>query len=336
MQNVNLHLAYLLTKHECVIIPGFGAFVVSSVATDKINKWGILYPPAKFLGFNPKLQHNDGLLANSIAKEKNISYNEAVHLIRRYVDSLHSQLNERNIINIPYLGDLCLSDENKIVFNPANNLSCNAFNYGFTNFHLPLLSELQNLSKLQESKKQENHLPNLPKRKGEIIWVPLNRRILVRTGSVAAALLAFFLIPTPLNNHSDYIPTQSASVFTFPASSKTIEADSLETDSTMITEALPATETTIDKEIKTENVAGKKSHQYFIIIASLPDKKSAEKTLLEFQSKGFNNADIISADGKHRIYINQFEDKKEAESFLSNFRKDNPKYSKTWLLGQNV
>jgi nucleoid DNA-binding protein len=330
MQNVNIHLAYLLTKHECVIIPGFGAFVVSSVATDRINKWGILYPPAKFLGFNPNVKHNDGLLANAIAKEKNISYNEATHLIRQYVESLHNQLNERNIINIPYLGDLRLSDENKIVFNPANNLSCNAFNYGFTNFHLPLLSELQ------ASKKPENQFSKPKKGKEEIIWVPLNRRILAYTGSVAAALLVFFLIPTPLNNYSNHIPIQSASVFAFSANTKAMEADTLGADSTAIPDVLLTAETTIDKEIKTENATSKSSRQYFIVIASLPDKKSAEKTLLEFQSKGFPAANITSSEGKHRIYINRFENKKEAESFLAGFRKDNPKYSTAWLLGQNV
>jgi nucleoid DNA-binding protein len=335
MQNVNLHLAYLLTKHECVIIPDFGAFVVSLVSTDRINKWGILYPPTKFLGFNPKVKHNDGLLVNSIAKEKNIAYNEAAHGVRQYVEFLHHQLNERNVVNIPWIGDLRLSDDNKIVFNPANNLSCNAFNYGFTNFHLPFLSELR------ESKVQEIQHPNPPQKNKEIIWVPLNRRILIHTGSAAAALLALFLIPTPLNNHSDSIPTQSASVFTFSSNNKAIETVSDETDlieTDTITNAFPIAETRINHAIEKTAVltTNEKSHQYFIVIASLPNRESAEKTLLNFQSKGFKNIGITSSEGKHRIYINRFEDKKEAESFLIGFRKDNPKYSTAWLLGQNV
>jgi nucleoid DNA-binding protein len=326
MQNVNLHLSYLLTKHECVIIPGFGAFVVSPVQTDQVNKWGIMYPPANFLGFNSELKHNDGLLTNSIAKGENISYNEAVHLIRRYVDDLHNSLNEKKIIRLPWLGNLQLSEENKILFSPANNLSCNAFNYGFTNFHLSHWSELQ------KTTEKENHHTKVD---SEVIWVPLNRKILTYTGSVAAALLALFLIPTPLNNQPDPISTQSASIFTFPTT-KVIEPATFEVKSDIISNTASQTDTAVEEKIETAEIKVSHSRQYFIVVASLPNRKSAEDTLSEFQSKGFKNVGITSSEGKHRIYINRFEDKKEAESFLIGFRKDNPKYSTAWLLGQNV
>jgi hypothetical protein len=80
----------------------------------------------------------------------------------------------------------------------------------------------------------------------------------------------------------------------------------------------------------------KSSRRFFIVVASLPNQKSAESALQSFKSRGFDNASVISSEGKHRIYINRFEDKSEAESFLNDFRKNNPAYSKSWLLGANV
>ena len=66
MQGISFHIAYLLTQHEYVIVPGLGAFVVSLPEKDKTSRWGILSPPVYSLEFDQELKHDDGLLANSI------------------------------------------------------------------------------------------------------------------------------------------------------------------------------------------------------------------------------------------------------------------------------
>jgi nucleoid DNA-binding protein len=325
VKTVNFHLAYLLSKHECVIVPGFGAFVVSFVTENKSEEEGILCPPAFFPGFNPEIKHNDGLLANSIAKEKNISYREAVLFINQYVDKLWLSLNRHEVVQLPWIGELSLSEKHKISFSPARNLSCNAAYYGFSDIHLPYLDELR--STVAQDAYQEEKAK-------EIIWIPLHRKFIVYAGSVAAALLALFLVPTSLDNFVKQTPPIHAGIVSFPKEMPT--SDNI----TEMEESITPDTVSVVKEIMTRETdiqpVQKSSRRFFIVIASLPNRKSAETTLQKFKSKGFENASIISSEGKHRIYINQFENKGEAESFLNDFREKNPDYSKTWLLGANV
>jgi nucleoid DNA-binding protein len=323
MQRIYFHLAYLLTKHECVIIPGVGAFVVSPMLERKTNQWGILFPPANFLGFNSEVRHNDGLLATSLAKEKNSSYKESDRLIRRFADDLIERLNKGEIVQMQWLGSLSLSDENKIVFKPTANLSCNAANYGFTNFCLPYVNELY------KSVNQEEHFPNAKK---DVIWIPLNRRILTYAGSIAATVLALFVFSTPLNNHSDYKQTRSASIFDFPLAIESVPTE-IESNTNVI---VPVNGVVSEAIIEKEEVKLPSKKRYFIIIASLPDRQSAQQTLEKIQSEGLQNASILESGKKQRIYIDQFEDKKEAESFLAKFRKENPKYADAWLFGEKL
>ena len=322
MQDIYFHLAYLLTKHECVIIPGVGAFVISPRREEKTNRWCILSPPANFLGFNSELKHNDGLLVISLAKEKNIPYPEANRLIRQFADDLAKQLNQGETVQIQWLGNLSLSDGNKIVFKPGINLSCNAANYGFANFCLLSVMELH------KSVDQEERFRNTKK---DIVWIPLNRRILTYGISTAAAVLALFVFSTPLNNHFDYKQSRSASIFNFPLTIQSIP-DEIESNVDTI---VPINEAISEKIIEKEEENTLFHKQYFVIIASLPTVKSAQKIVEKVQSEDLLTASILPSEKKQRVYVNKFEDKKEAEIFLAKFKKENPKYSDAWLFKGN-
>ncbi|GHT38873.1 hypothetical protein AGMMS49593_09020 [Endomicrobiia bacterium] len=299
--------------------------MVSFVTENKSQEESILCPPAFFQGFNPEIKHNDGLLANSIAKEKNISYREALLLINQYVAQLWLSLNKHETVQLPWIGELSLSKEHKISFSPAHNLSCNAAYYGFTDIQLPYLKKLQSVVVPNTNPKEKTQ---------EIIWIPLHRKFITYAGSVAAALLALFIIPTSLNNSANQTLPIHAGIVSFQKEMPD------QVDITDMGEVIAPDTVSIIKEIAAREPEvvkiQKSSRRFFIVVASLPNQKSAEYALQSFKSKGFENASIISSEGKHRIYINRFEDKGEAESFLNDFRKNNPNYSKSWLLGANV
>ena len=318
MQTVIFHIAYLITQHECVIVPKLGAFVVSSSGKEKTSRWGILSPPEIHLGFNSEITHNDGLLANSLARGKKCSYREANLLIDQYVADVQQSMNEGKQVHIAWVGSLYLKD-NKKMFQPDRILSCDAFNYGLTDFSLPCLENIL----------QRTNAALPPKKNKEIIWIPVSRKLIAYTGSIAAAVLAMCIIPTPLNNgHFNQSRTQYASLVILPAhefnGEKEVSAIKMPAPADSLPEASPSE---VVNPVKTVEF------HYYIIIASLPDEPSAKKTLTLFQSKGFENAAILSADGKHRVYTNRFEDKTEAEKFLIQFRKDHPA-NEAWLLKQ--
>ena len=327
MQNISFHIAYLLTRHECVIVPGLGAFVAYPSDRKKTSRWEILSPPENFLGFNSEIKHNDGLLANSIAKEKKCSYKEANTLIEQYVIQVLHSFDEEKRVNIPWVGSL-YSKDNKILFQPGRTLSCNALNYGLTGFSLPYLQDLQKEAAISPKKNNK-----------EVVWIPVNRKLIAYAGSVAAAVIAMFIIPTPLNDgHPNQASTKYASLLQFSTQNQVVEETADTSEATIQLPVEPETVVT-PAEIATPapkaiNQAKTTTFHYYIIVASWPNQISAKKSIAEFQSKGFKNAAILSTDGKHRIYTNRFENKAEAEKFLVKFRKDYPMHANAWLLKQ--
>ncbi len=322
MQPVFFHLAYLLTRHECVIIPGLGAFVVSSAPAKRATESGVLYPPAQVLGFNPEISHNDGILVNSVAKEKKISYKDAQLVVRQFADEIQKQLHEGKTIQIPWIGSLSLSAENKIIFTPDSRQTCNISNYGLANFYLPLLKEIE----------ASLEVPVLKKEDKEAIRIPLSRRILHRTGSVAAAVLAFFLLATPVNNNRTEQP-ECAGILPIPI--KIQEAGNVnkmsEMNASFAEDAIP-----VRLPVPETVVAPVNSRRYYIVIASCPTKESAEQILAGIRSAEFPEANITSNENNHRIYVRELENKEEAEHFLLQFRASHPKHANAWLLSERV
>lgn len=326
MQNVHFHLAFLLTKHECIVIPGFGALVVSPHLPAESPEGGIFSPPGRSLGFNPELKHNDGLLANSLMKEKKIGYNESCRLIEQYVEQIRRSMATGEIVEIPWVGDFRISPDKKIIFRPAPILSCNATYYGFEPINLPTLPALHESNRPNREQKVERE----EKGKVKTIAMPGKRRHLVATGAVAAAM-ALFIVSTPLNDHRNR-SFQSAGIWNITAST----LQSPESRSVPLPETgnkpkdLPGTIETGEAEMEKSRTYG----PYYIVISSLPSRKSAEESAMRLREGEFPEAAVISSEERHRIYVRNFEDKTEAERYLNRFREENPRYAKAWLLAQ--
>jgi len=327
MQNIDFHLAYLLTKHECVIIPDFGAFVVSFLPASKREETGIFCSPVHSLGFNSNIKHNDGLLANSLSIEKNIPYKEATFLLKEYANYLNDQLNKSKELKIKWVGTLSLLGENRILFTPASRLSCNALHFGFSNFYLPCLKELESNREIVVEKKENR----------EVIQISVNKRTLTWASSVAATVLALFLVSTPLNNQYEQ-NRQRASLLSIPVEKmeikKEAEAATMLLDTITISEPVSISEIEQELPIVPEEKVETNTRCYYVVVSSLPTVKLAEVKLVDFLEAGFADAAIISKGDKHRIYVNKFEQKEIAESYLNEFRQNNPKYATAWLLAQ--
>jgi hypothetical protein len=310
MKEINFYIAYLLTRHECVVIPGFGALVASSTPAFREEERGMFLSPAQLLSFNPEIKHNDGLLANFISAIKKISYREADSLAKQYVNHLNELLRSSKTVYIQWVGNFCLSSGNKIIFTPAAHLSCNAAYFGLNHFSLSPLKDLQS---------PDVASVNVP---GEIITISVHRRTLAWTASVAAAVLALFLVSTPLNKQSGR-QMQNASFFSVFQNTKVPEV--IAAPNSGLTESLS---TTSAVQLVPSSLS---SFRYYIIIASLSTEKAAQIELSSLQKAGFTQAAIISKQGRYRIYIERFEEKNEAESYLNTFRRNNPKRADAWL-----
>ena len=320
MQTVSFYIAYLLVEQECVIIPGFGALVVSYPENNSDNPF---LPPVSFLGFNSEIRHNDGLLANTIVKGEKIRYKEACLQIRQYVDFLNNQLSSSRKTAIPWVGDFNLSSENKILFTPATQLSCNANLFGLQPITIPTLVELE-----------ESRTKKYSKSNKDIIYIPIHRHMIRWTASAAAILAILFLTSAPLNESQNNILHKEAAILNPNVWMSPIKETAYEPEPVLMAEENVVVETIVEPEVVPETVENLNLYHYYIVVASVQSEIAAKEEMKLSRYAVFSELNVISKNDRYRIYVQKFTDKLQAESYLSQLRKDYPQHASAWLLAQ--
>ena len=54
MDEIALHIDFLLHTHDCIIVPGLGGFVVNMTEVERSGLWGLNAPTCELI-FNSKL-----------------------------------------------------------------------------------------------------------------------------------------------------------------------------------------------------------------------------------------------------------------------------------------
>ena len=93
-------------------------------------------PPLRTLGFNPQLNINDSLLAQSYIEAYDISYPEALQRIEDEVNELRQHLQNEGSYELNDIGLLELNDEGKYVFTPCEAGILTPALYGLSSFEM--------------------------------------------------------------------------------------------------------------------------------------------------------------------------------------------------------
>lgn len=133
------YIGDLLYDYECVVIPGLGGFLANDKPASIQPNTHHFRPPYKQVMFNAYLKTNDGLLVNYIAKEENISYQEAKAQVDKFVYLCDSALKAGKRIHFHKVGTLYLNKNEKIVFEQDNTVNYNADAFGLTGFVSPAI-----------------------------------------------------------------------------------------------------------------------------------------------------------------------------------------------------
>ncbi len=135
--NLSPYIATLLYRYECVIIPGFGAFLTHAIPARKEGDPPQFYPPAKALSFNALLQANDGLLAGYIAQKENSSYEIALQNLREEVSRLKRVLDQQNHLTFNSIGTLTRDRQGKLSFEPDSSQNYLKQAFGLAPVYVP-------------------------------------------------------------------------------------------------------------------------------------------------------------------------------------------------------
>ena len=319
MDEIALHIEFLLHTHDCVIVPGLGGFVVNVSNVERNGLWGIDAPKCELI-FNNKLTYNDGLLAESLMRTNNISFETANIKIENACKDLKDKLSKGVQVTWSNLGVFKglaeVSEKIKPVFIPDKYYIRPVF-YGLTKARLKPTVLLTS------------------KNTNDKNTIPLKPFIQYISSGIAMALIFFFVVVSYNNYGSKSQQAEMVSnslIFkkNSSKSSKAIESIGMsKSNGSLMDKKNHSSRSTNTYITETDTDTGS---NYYIIVGVYEVKDVAEKTLSSLKEKGFMNASMLKRAGRLDVYSASFNDESEASDFLKKFRAENPKYHDAWLL----
>ncbi|GJH39938.1 hypothetical protein RCZ04_04880 [Capnocytophaga sp. HP1101] len=177
MKDLNVYIEELLYKHQCVIIPKFGAFISNrksaQMADDKTFD-----PPKRELSFNPSLTSNDGLLIKYISEQTGIEYNLVEDYVNLAVEGWKRILQQDQALNLEKIGTLKLVGEGRISFEAADDVNFLTDSFGMAPFvpHEVTASDLKieenQVRPTLEHPSTDTGVPNLPPEEDAVVTPP--------------------------------------------------------------------------------------------------------------------------------------------------------------------
>lgn len=296
MEKIGQHIEKLLAQHDYVIVPNLGGFVIQTQSAVFFSDH--ITPPLCTIGFNPLMLHSDGLLAIELAKSEKISYRAAMEFIDKEVENTKKRLKTTKSIQLGTLGVLTQSTDGNLLFSPMDKVD-----------FLPMNFELSDIYIAERINQQDEE------RRKITFTLPTTR---IYKYAATGILIFSLLLVSPHAN--DIRKTETANI-TSLAFVKTPEIAIKPSTSTK------ASITKVPDQTTTEE-----TNNYHVIVASLPNQKSADKYYKALLEEKFSQAHILPSKKIYRIAIQSFSDRDKAIEFMENLRKSDSQFETAWVL----
>ena len=329
MIELDRHIEMLLLSNDCVIVPGLGGFMAYHVDARFDEADGTFLPPLRTLGFNPRLTMNDSLLVQSYIEAFDISYPEALRRIEAEVEELRQHLESEDCYELNGLGTLRLNNDGNLEFEPCEAGILTPDLYGLSTFELmPLATEEPKATESNEETLDETELTDEPADSAITIKMSWLRNAV----AVAAAVLAFFMISTPISNNNATLDVQQSAFFKLPQHHASQDDDALNpstsaTDSTTCQEeSIKASEDIVEETIATPT--------YTIVMASQVTQRNAEIFIAQLNKADYTKARLQTSSKTNmlRVVYGSYSSQEEAIDTLRSLRKQSKQFSDAWVL----
>lgn len=325
MDQLTLHIEYLLLRHDCVVIPEVGAFLKVRHPACYDYETGLFEPMTTEIRFNSLLSHDDGLLTASYARKYKVSFAEGRILLRKSVENLRATMHEDGEATLDRLGILSYNSERHIIFTPFQTGSSLATALGYdaikisdngslknTVNHSPAVKNSEEVSSHSEHK---NNFSKFDTKKN--YYIAINKRIVHYAASLIAIIAIGVSAYIPVNR---YMQIDEASVIPFPKN---------HLDSKNESENLESRITIEEDKDKKEEVSAEASPEWHLIVATFHSEKEADNFIRQYKGSGYELQDISSAT-LHRVSARSGNDKEE---LMETYRDSNFKgtFREAWI-----
>lgn len=186
-RDISGYIKELIFGHDCVIIPGFGAFIGNYFPSRIDRKDGMFYPPSRKVTFNRHLTGNDGLLIGHISSHLGIGYGESRDMVIDWAEGLRKKIMAGNPVTLENLGTFSLSSEGAIIFDPDLTVNYLLTSYGLTAYHRHPVSDFDVRKRVLERRHEQP------------VNQPSVRSLLMKAAVIIPVLVALALVP--FNDH---------------------------------------------------------------------------------------------------------------------------------------
>ena len=291
------HIEKLLAQHDYVVVPNLGGFVVQSQSAKILDDH--ITPPQYTIGFNPLMHHADGLLAIEIARSKQISYRMAMEYIEKQVEALKFNLHSKGDIQFGKLGIFHQNDAGNLLFLPVVKVD-----------FLPLNFELTNIYVSQRNKQLNSEKPSIT------ITFPSAR--IFKYASAAMLIVGLLCISPRMSDMRRVDNADLVSSAFYNSSQKPVS----KIDSSLTVKS-------------SETILPTDSDNYHIIVASLPNQKTADEYCHELVATDFPSAHVLPPTKTYRVAIQSFSEREIAIQFMEKLRKTDKRFETAWVYCKN-
>ncbi len=330
------HIEYLLLHNDRVAVPGLGCFEVIHHEARLLPDGCSMLPPTRSIAFVAGEGQENELLVRSWMRARFISHDDACTDIANGVATLRQQLDNEQRCELGRLGALVESD-GVIVFQSSRENRLEYPRFGLAPLTIIPSSERV---EVEEPIAMEAVEAQSSEKNPDRIYISFSRRF-ARVASVAAAVIVFLLmVSQPINTPdtmSHYAGVLSAELF----------AQSDEPVMNELWEPLAVAETAVEESAKVElvqtsapiaapeveTVVPAKKGNYYIIVASLPNRRLAETQIECFRQQGITCELMINeSPNKARLYVASFDKIGAAKEYLAQLVKEQTIFANAWIM----
>ncbi len=345
MIELGRHIEILLLTNDCVIVPGLGGFMAHHVEARFDSRDNMFLPPYRTLGFNPKLSINDSLLVQSYVEAYDISYPDALQRIENEVCEIKQHISINGSYILSNIGELSMNSDGNYVFEPCMSGVLTPAFYGLSSFEATPSNITKELAKETISIINDDVFEDVNDTNDDVLDNNDNNVIKIKvawirnTVAVAAAIISFFLITTPISNKIDnVILSDISSIITLTSLDKVDNNHNINIDKT----SLLKKEVTVKKEavdtlaktaiVKQEKINKAEDNEpaFRIILASYITQKNAKEFVDKLHKQGYDKAYMYVKNNVVRVAYGAYPTENDAYNDLRLIHK-NKQLSKSWV-----
>lgn len=313
-------IEYLLLNHDCVVVPGMGAFIAQHQEARIDADEEVMLPPYRLVRFNTAIQQEDGVLRNAVQQIYGLSPFEADRKIGLWMSELQQMLEDCGTADFGCIG-IFTEEAGQMSFTSAEAGITTPLFYALDAFHLQEIpQEKTAATPMVQATKQE-------------ITIRIKRSVANYVAAACVAVVLFLSFSTPVRNTDAITFKQKSSTEFFlpahlldiPQPKKVPETPASKAVISTAKSSIPSKPAAHTPESKPIDAG------YCIVIASAIPSSNARQYVEILQSQGHKTARVLEKGKVTRVVLGAYETREEAQKAARKLRNQSEEFEQAWV-----